>query len=153
MNCFSLGAHHSLKTNFLSYTSIQQCLVRWFFIISFSFWSFEILAYYLIYCWMFQVLVDVYVDPELLVAYGMSSSFFFVSWYLLFSGWPIILASFDTHVNLEVCFFIFSLFFCLHPKGSVQEPFHYLLIPWYAPLHLIEDLNICIWGFKFGVAR
>jgi len=25
---------------------------------------------------MFQVLVDVYVDPELLVAYGMLSSFF-----------------------------------------------------------------------------
>lgn len=110
MNCFSLGAHHSLKTNFLSYTSIQQCVVRWFFIISFSFWSFEILAYYLIYCWMFQVLVDVYVDPELLVAYGMISSFFFVSWYLLFSGWPIILASFDAHVNLEVCFLFFPLF-------------------------------------------
>lgn len=95
---------------------------------------------------MFQVLVDVYVDPELLVAYGMISSFFFVSWYLLLSGWPIILASFDAHVNLEVCFLFFPLFFWLHPKGSVQEPFHY------APLHLIEDLNICIWGFKFEVA-
>lgn len=149
MNCFSLGAHHSLKTNFLSYTSIQQCVVRWFFIISFSFWPFEISDFGI----LFNLLLNVS-GPGWCICWSRTAGciwydffFLFVSWYLLFPCWPIILASFDAHVNLEVCFY-FSLFFCLHPKGSVQEPFHYLLIPWYAPLHLIEDLNICIWGFN-----
>lgn len=150
MNCFSLGAHPPFRTNFLRYTSIQQCLVSWFFIISFIFWSFETSACYLIYCWMFQVLVDVYVDPELLVAYGMIS-FLFVSWYLLFPVWLIILASFDAHVNLEVC----SLFSLL-PEGqctrtiplSINKMIRTSPANWrkgiFVPIYAFEDLNLTL---------
>ena len=114
------------------------------------------LTRYVIYCWIFQVLVDVYVDPELLVAYGV---FLFFSVDIGVNRY-IWIWSFWIKTNLSLLFqqFHVSLFkwpFINEPNGiwklnqETCYPNHYLryLYPFKK-----KKNNLChcdIWFFTF----
>ena len=81
--------------------------------------------------------------------------FLFVSWYFLFPVWPIVLSSFDAHVNLEIFFFFL---FSLLPKGQRTRtiPLSINTLTHTPPSNSRKKnscSNICNWGFKFGIAR
>lgn len=84
--------------------------------------------------------------------------FLFVSWYLLFPVWPIVLSSFDAHINLEIFYFILFFLFSLLPKGQCTRtiPLSINTLIRTPPANSRKKnscSNICNWGFKFGIAR